>query len=187
MELYEYLAIGLTLFYTASLPHLAGGLTTVIKKDKVYSVHVLSIVTTFLYTLIGFWSTWAYHTVEWTLWKFLFASLEPAFYYFIAAILIPNDALAVESWRDYFYENKNKFYTIMLLLLINIQVSGYFLLGLDPLSTSQIPALFAIIPLTIALRSKNHMVHMVIMILYLIQAVNMMSTIAAQPGWLLKP
>lgn len=185
MELYEYLAIGITLFYTATFLHLAGGLTSVIKKESIYSVHILSILVTFVYTVIAFWSAWAHNTIEWTLGKFLIATIEPGLYYFIAVLLIPNDAQHITSWRDYFYQNKNKFYSIMLLLLIYIQVSGYTLLGLNPFTQSQIPALFAIVPLTIALRSKKHIVHLIIMLLYIINAVFMISNIASQPGWLL--
>jgi len=65
MEIYDYLVIGLTLLYTASLLHLTGGLTVAIKKEKVYSVHILSIISAFLYSIIAFWTNWALYSIEW--------------------------------------------------------------------------------------------------------------------------
>ena len=185
MEIYDYLVIGLTLFYTASLLHLAGGLTVAIKKDKIYSVHILSIVSAFLFTIIAFWTNWALHDIEWTLPKFFIATFEPASYYFIATILIPDKAQVVESWRDYFYQIKNKYYFVTLLLLINLQVSGYFLFGLNPFSPKQIVALLSIVPLVIALKTKRHIIHLFLMVIFIIQAIAMMFSIASQPGWLL--
>ncbi|MDW3191326.1 MAG: hypothetical protein R8G66_03150 [Cytophagales bacterium] len=70
MDLHEYLAIALTLFYTASLLHLAGGFSAILKKKSRYSVHVLSVITVFLLTIFAYWSSWSYHTIEWTAWKF---------------------------------------------------------------------------------------------------------------------
>lgn len=185
MELHGYLSITLSLFYTASLLHLAGGLPKVITKEKVYSVHILSIFAVFLYTIQSFWTTWAYNNVEWTSWKFFIAIIEPVLYYFLAAILIPSDTRSVKSWKIYFYEIKNKYYFILLMLLINIQVSGFILLGLNPFTPSQIPALLGIIPLIIAVRSNKHIVHLIIMILYIIMGVFIMSTIGYHPEWLL--
>jgi len=185
MELHGYLSIAVTLFYTATLLHLAGGLTTVIKKESAYSVHILSIFAVFLYTIQSFWTTWAHNNVEWTSWKFFVAIVEPALYYFLAAILIPNDAKSVKSWKIYFYKVKNKYYFVLLLLLINIQTSGFILLELNPFTPSQLPALFGIIPLIIALKSNKHIIHLVIMILYIAMGLLIMSTIGYQPGWLL--
>ncbi|MDW3191325.1 MAG: hypothetical protein R8G66_03145 [Cytophagales bacterium] len=99
--------------------------------------------------------------------------------------MVPRDAESIESWEEYFYKNKNKFYLLMLLLLLNIQVSGYFLMGLNPFKISHLPALLAVIPLVIALRSNKHIVHLSMMILFIVQVIIMMSTIAAEPGWLI--
>jgi len=185
MEIYSYLVIGLTLFYTATLLHLAGGFSTVLKKEKLYSVHVISIISAFLYTIVAFWTNWALHAVEWTLPKFFMATFEPASYYFIATILIPDKTKDIESWKKYFYEIKNKYYFVTLLLLINLQVSGYFIFELNPFDPKQLISLVSIIPLVIALSTRKHIIHLVIMIIFVLQGLVLMFTIASKPGWLL--
>ena len=185
MEIYSYLTIGLTLFYTGTLLRLAGGLPSALKKEKRYSVHFVSIVAVFCFTIFAFWNGWALHTTKWTLLKFMIATIEPTLYYFLATTLVPENTSEVASWRTYFYEVKNKFFGVLMLQLINLQVSGYFLLDLNPFDPKQLGALLGFIPLTIAILTKRHTVLLIIMLLYILQVIVMAATFASEPGWLL--
>lgn len=185
MEIYSYLTIGLTLFYTGSLLRLAGGLPSALKKEKRYSVHFLSIIAVFLFTIFGFWNGWGLHKTEWTLFKFMIATIEPTLYYFMASTLVPENTSEVASWKTYFYKNKSKFFLVLMLQMINLQVAGYILMGLNPFDPKQLGALVGFIPLAIAMSTKRHWVLMTIMLLFIVQLIVMALTFASEPGWLL--
>lgn len=185
MEIYSYLTIALTLFYTGTLLRLAGGLPSALKKEKRYSVHFLSIIAVFLFAIFAFWNNWALHKTEWTLFKFMIATIEPTLYYFMATTLIPENTSEVASWKTHFYEVKNKFFFVLMLQMINLQVGGYILLGLNPFDPKQIGALVGFIPLAIAMSTKKHWVLFTIMLIYIIQVIVMALTFASEPGWLL--
>ena len=186
MDIYSYLTIGLTLFYTGTLLRVAGGLPSAFKKAKRYSVHYVSLIAVFLFTIFAFWNGWATHTIEWTLFKFMVACIGPTLYYFLATTLIPENTSEVSSWKTYFYEVKNKFFFVLMLQMINIQISGYILFGLNPIGPKQLPALAGFIPLAIAWRTKKHWVLLTIMLLFVIQVIIMSLTFAAEPDWLIK-
>ncbi len=185
MDIYSYLTIALTLFYTGTLMRLAGGFPSALKKEKRYSVHYLSIVAVFLFTIFAFWNGWALHKTKWTLFKFMVASIEPALYYFLATTLVPENTSEVKSWKTYFWEVKNKYFLVLMLQLINIQVAGYVLMDFNPLDPKQLGALFGFLPLLIGFITKKHWIVFTITIIYILQVLIMALTIASEPGWLL--
>ena len=186
MDLFSYLIIGFSLFYTAAVMRLIGGLASATRKESRYSVHVLFIIFTILAIAFSFWTYWSFKEVDWTFPKFLTALLDPGIFYFIATVLIPENSDKIKSWRTYYYNNKDKFFSAAILWVVYISFNGTILLGLPLNHPGRIGGLLGLIAAIIGLRSSKHKVHLIVALFFLLQILIMSFTIGFESAWLLK-
>ena len=183
MEFFNYVSIALSFVYTAAVLRLLGGISAATNKQSRYIVHIIFLGVTIISIIISFWGTWALTDVDWKLYKFILALMDGAIYYFIATVLIPENPNEIESWKDYYYKNKNKFFYGMLFFLIYVQIHSVILINQEFLHPARLGNLIALIPIYLGIRSKNHKVHLGIAIYYIIFVLLMVFTIASEPGW----
>ena len=184
MDLFSYLTIALSFVYTAAVLRLIGGVSSATNKESRYSVHLILIIVSVLSIILSFWTTWALKEIEWTLPKFLLTLIDPILAYFIATVLVPDNPNEIKSWRKYYYNNKTKYFTTLLIFILYIQVHGTVLLNQELNHPAKFAALIGLIPVFLGFKSSNHKVHLSIALFLLFQILIMSFTIAVEPGWI---
>jgi len=183
MDFFNFIIIALSFVYTAAVLRLLGGISSAVNKKSRYIVHLIFIIVIIISIIISFWGAWALIDVEWKLYKFIIALFDGALYYFIATVIIPENPNEIESWRTYYYSNKNKFFYGMLFFLFYVQIHSVVLIEQELFHPARLGNLIALIPIFLGLRSKNHKVHLGIALYYLLFVIIMVFTIASEPGW----
>jgi len=183
MDFFNYILIAFSFVYTAAVLRLLGGISAATNKKSRYFVHLIFIAVVLISIVISFWGIWALRDVDWKLYKFILALMDGAMYYFIATVLVPENPNEVESWRDYYYKNKHKFFYGFLFFLFYVQIHSVIIIEQELLHPARLGNLIALMPIYLGIRSYNHKVHIGIALYYLIFVVFMVFTIASEPGW----
>lgn len=110
MTLFEYLAIAFSLIFSFSAMRLVGGIPHAVQRGRRYWVHLCFVLWQLLITVFIFWAFWSFRDVSWTFPRFALVLLSPALIYFNACALIPENPESVESWRDYFYAVRQRYF-----------------------------------------------------------------------------
>jgi hypothetical protein len=58
-----------------------------------------------------FWAFWSYRDVDWTFRRFLLSLTSPVLALFMASILIRGSPDEVESWQDFYYSVRLKYFS----------------------------------------------------------------------------
>ena len=133
MTLFEYLAIAFSLVLSFSSIRLVGGLPHAIQRDRRYWIHLAFVVVLLSTVANTFWVSWSYRDVPWNYPKFLLALAEPAFVYFLAATIVPENPSTVGSWRGYYYSVRRRYFVVVACWVVLISTNSSVLLEL-PLS-----------------------------------------------------
>jgi hypothetical protein len=75
-----------------------------------YWVHTTWVGLTLATTLLMFWNFWLYREIEWTLPRLALVLANPSILFVIASLLAPGDSSATESWREYFFSIRLRFF-----------------------------------------------------------------------------
>ena len=183
MDFFNFIIIALSFVYTAAVLRLLGGISSATNKQSRYIVHLIFIVVVLTSIVISYWGAWALIDIDWKLYKFILALMDGALYYFIATVLVPENPNEIESWKTYYYKNKNKLFYAMLIFVVYVQIHSLVLIDQELLHPARLGNLIALIPVYLGLRSKNHKVHLGISLYYIIFVILMVFTIASEPGW----
>jgi hypothetical protein len=184
MDFFNYIIIALSFVYTAAVLRLLGGLSAATNKQSRYIVHLILIIVQLLSIIMSFWGTWALRDiVDWKLYKLILALMDGALYYFLATVLVPENPNEIQSWKNYYFENKHKFFYGALVFLVYVQIHSIVLTDQEFLHPARLGNLIALIPVYLGIRSFNHKIHLGIAIYYLIFVVLMVFTVASEPGW----
>jgi hypothetical protein len=103
---FEYLAIAYTLLFSTTALRLVGGLPHAFRRGRVYWVHSAFVVVLLCATVQNFWTFLVYRDLEWTFVRFLGMLAIPGNLYFIASMLIPDEASVVESWKKHYFQRR---------------------------------------------------------------------------------
>ena len=98
MTLFEYLAIAFSLVYSLAALRLLGGLPSALAPGRRSFVHLILTLVMLSLVAISFWTFWSLRDVAWTYPGFMVALLVPGTLYYCAAVLVPENPEAVESW-----------------------------------------------------------------------------------------
>lgn len=139
MTHFEYVAAAHTLILTFAAARILGGVSYVLMGERRYWVHISWTVLAILFCLTSFWVFWDYRAVEWTLVRLILLLAAPALIYVFSAIAIPADAGEVGSWRDYFFEVRERLFISGAVMIVAILLSNQMLAGVSPLHASQLP------------------------------------------------
>ena len=184
MALHDYLVIAFALLFTAAAMRIIGGLPSVLTSSNRYWVHSVFTALMPLALAVGFWNEWALRDVGWTLPLFLLALLGPSIKYFMSCTLVPENPAEVQSWREYYFNIRTRFFGGLTFLLIVQPVGAYVFFGIpwnDPLRIAD--ALFLGLAIT-GWVSKSPRVHGTLAVIQAGLIILMIATFASQPGWL---
>jgi len=110
MTLFEYLAIAFSLVFSFAAMRLIAGLPFATRPGRRYWVHLVMVCGHLATTVAVFWALWSFHAATWTLARFALALANPALIFLNACTLIPEDSSAIESWRNYYYAVRQRYF-----------------------------------------------------------------------------
>ena len=125
MTLFEYLAAATTLIFSFAVARLTAGLPYSIVKGRRYWVHLVMIGGLLFTIAILFWNFWSHHDdADWTFPRFLL-SLTPAIItQFLAATIIPSSSDEVESWEEFYYSIRKRYFSACIVLGLVLAFGG---------------------------------------------------------------
>lgn len=110
MTLFEYLAIAFSLLFSFSAMRLLAGLAHAVQPGRRYWVHLCFVAWQLVITVMIFWMFWFFRNVTWNFPTFALVLVSPSLIYFNACTLVPENPASVESWREYFYSVRRRYF-----------------------------------------------------------------------------
>jgi hypothetical protein len=110
MSQFEYLAIAFSLVLSLAGVRLIAGLPYAYQPDRRYWVHLCFVCWQLAVTVLIFFLFWSFHTVTWNFPTFALVLVSPGLIYFNACTLIPENPASVESWRQYFFSIRRRYF-----------------------------------------------------------------------------
>lgn len=120
--------------------------------------------------------------MEWNFPTFLLVLVSPGLIYFNACALVPDDPAAVESWRDYYYSNRRRYFVGVICWILAVATISTLVFKIPLVHPAR--ALQAVILSTAiaGATSTNERVHSGLVILFFALTVFVMLTVAFRPG-----
>jgi hypothetical protein len=110
MTHFEYLAIAFSLVFSFAAIRLVGGIPDALVPGRRYWVHLSLVFHELLRVSAGFWAFWSFREFAWTFPTYLLALVGPGLVYFLAATLVPADPTGVDSWRDFYFGVRRRYF-----------------------------------------------------------------------------
>jgi hypothetical protein len=111
MTLFEYLAAATTLILSFALAGLTAGLPYSIVKGRRYWVHLVFIGQLLFLIAILFWNFWSLRDADWTFPRFVLFLAPAIITQFMAATIIPSSSDEVESWEEFYYSIRKRYFS----------------------------------------------------------------------------
>jgi len=110
MTHFEYLAIAFSLLFSFAAVRLVGGIPYALVPGRRYWVHLSFVFHELLRVAAGFWAFWSFRAITWTFLTYLLALVGPGLVYFLAATLVPADPTGVDSWQDFYFGVRRRYF-----------------------------------------------------------------------------
>jgi hypothetical protein len=130
MTLFEYLAIAFSLVFSFAAVRLVGGLPAALARGRRYWVHLSFVLHELFRVAAGFWAFWSLRQTEWTFPAYLLAFVGPGLVYFLAATLIPENPADVDSWRDFYFAIRRRYFVAIVCWAVAIALTTTVLIGM---------------------------------------------------------
>ena len=130
MTIFEYLAIAYSLIFSLAAVRLVAGLPHALDRTRTYAVHVAHVGLLLFAIAALFWSQWSARDVEWTFPKFLLQLAGPGTIYFLACTIVPDDPAAVQSWQQYFFSIRRRYFAGLCVWALVLAVNATVFTGL---------------------------------------------------------
>ena len=130
MTLFEYLASAFSLLFSLAAVRLVGGLPYAVLAGRRYWVHLSFVTHELLRVAAGFWAFWSFREFAWTFPTYLLALVAQGLVYFLAAALVPVDAGSVNSWRDFYFAVRRRYFLAMVCWSVMIAVTTTILVDM---------------------------------------------------------
>ena len=130
MTLFEYISVAFSIVLSLSAVRLLGGLSVSLLPERRYWPHAAWIVFALLNSAILWWNIWSFRDLEWNVIFFFFVLSLPALIYLQAAALVPENPESVQSWRDYFFAARTRFFVALASFFVAAVAVSWFLLDL---------------------------------------------------------
>ncbi len=164
MEAFGYISVIFSVVIGLGLSHLLTGVAELFKargRVKLYWVHLLWVVITFVGHIFLWWTMWNLRLLrDWDFFSFLLVLLAPVLLYVAAAFLIPKiEPGASLDLREYFYENHSAFFGVTAAFTALMGMENWLLTGRT--SPAPVMAVFAtwFILLCVSAVVKNARLH----------------------------
>jgi len=160
MTLFEYVAAAYTLLLSFAVARITAGLPYSIVKGRRYWVHLVMIGGLLFSIAILFWNFWSHHDdADWTFPRFLL-SLAPAIItQFLAATIIPSSSDDVESWEEFYYSIRKRYFSACIGLGLVLAFSATVLLDIPLMHPAWGAPPLVIAMGAVGLSSSNPRVH----------------------------
>ena len=159
MTLFEYLAAAYTLLLSFAVARLVFGLPSATLQDRRYWVHLV-FVACFSFSLAAmFWAFWSYRDVDWTFPRFLLSLTSPVLALFMASILIPGSPDEVESWQDFYYSVRLKYFSAWVATFSAVAVTTTLLIDMPLTHPGRLVQLSLAAVGVVGVSSSNPRVH----------------------------
>jgi hypothetical protein len=160
MTLFEYVAAANTLIFSFAVARITAGLPYSIVKGRRYWVHLVFIGGLLFTIAMLFWNFWSHHDdADWTFPRFLL-SLAPAIItQFMAATIIPSSSDDVESWEEFYYSIRKRYFSAWIGLGLVLAFNSIVFLDTPLVHPSWGGALTVIAMGAVGLSSSNPRVH----------------------------
>jgi NADH:ubiquinone oxidoreductase subunit 6 (subunit J) len=182
MTLFEYLAIAFSLIFSFSGMRLVAGLPHAAERRRRYWVHLSFLCFQLLATVLIFWLFWSFRNVEWNFPTFLLVLASPGLIYFNACALVPEDPSAVESWHDYYYSNRRRYFIGLCCWILVVATISTVVLKLPLVHPARALQAISLSIAVVGATSANERVHSGLVILSLAVALLIAFTTAFRPG-----
>jgi hypothetical protein len=130
MTLFEYLAAAYTLLLSFAVARLVFGLPSATLQDRRYWVHLVFVAAFAFFLAALFWGFWSFRDVAWTFPRFLLALTVPVLSLLMASILIPESPENVESWRDFYYSVRLRYFSAWIVLIFLMAINSTVLVDM---------------------------------------------------------
>ena len=184
MTLFEYLAIAFGLLYSVAALRVLGGLPTSMARERRYLPHVLLHFVLLMVIALSFWTFYSLKDVDWTFPGFLLALLIPGLLYYCAAVLVPENPEDVESWRDYYWAMRRRWYGGLALWGLGAAASASVNLGMGLHHPARIVHATSLTVGIVGMATSNPRVHAALVTLLCLLAIGGATGAHMQPGWL---
>ena len=115
MTHFEYISVAVALILSLVVSRLLVGVSAATQPDRAYWVHLCWIGQSLLNAVVFWWAFWNTQFGEWTAVRFAWALLIPSLMYVKAQTLVGPTPDSIASFRDYFFQNRVRFFSISLL------------------------------------------------------------------------
>jgi hypothetical protein len=159
MTLFEYLAAAFTLIFSFAVARLTAGLPYSIVKGRRYWVHLVVIGGLLSSIAIIFWNFWSFHDADWTFPRFVLALAPAIITQFMAATIIPSSSDEVESWEEFYYSIRKRYFSACIGLGLVLAFSSIVLLDMPLMQPARGVELMVIAMGAVGLSSSNPRVH----------------------------
>jgi hypothetical protein len=187
MTLFEYLAIAFSLVFSFSGMRLVGGLPHAVRGPRRYWLHLSFVCLQLLATVMVFWLFWSFRTIEWTFPMFLLVLVSPGLIYYNACILIPENPSLVESWHDYYYSVRVRYFVGLSLWVTAVATISTIVLKMPLLHPARAIQASLLAAALLGAFSANRRLHAILLLFFLVLSVLIALTFAFRPGALTLP
>ena len=182
MTLFEYLAAATTLILSFSVARLTAGLPYCIVKGRRYWVHLLFIGALLFLIAILFWNFWSLRDTDWTFPRFVLFLAPAIITQFMAATIIPSSSDEVESWEEFYYSIRKRYFSAWIGLGLVLAFNSIVFLDTPLVHPSWGAPLTLIAMGAVGLSSSNPRVHARLAVFLVAAALLVGFLVFAAPG-----
>jgi hypothetical protein len=186
MTLFEYLVAAFALLYSLAALRLIGGVSVALAPGRRYWPHLLLTFSLLLQIAGGFWTFWSLREVEWNFPGFLVALVVVGTLCYLAAVLVPENAPDVPSWRAYYSAVRQRWYAGLGLFGVAMAANATVNLGFPLAHPSRLIQAYALSLGIGGTVSSNDRVHEVLAVLFALGVIGSIFTFGSSAGWLLQ-
>ena len=182
MTLFEYLAAALTLVLSLAVVRLVAGLPSAILPDRRYWVHLVAVASLFLAVVGGFWAFWSYREVDWTFPRFLLVLTGPVLVHFLAATIIPGSPDDVESWREFYYSIRPRYFIAWVVYALWLICTSILVLDMPLIHPARFVSLWVLVFGAVGASSSSPRVHAGLAVGAIAAGVGVVFVLLVEPG-----
>ena len=166
MSQFEFISVAQSLICSLIAARILSFFAAANLAERSYSVHTAWVVFCLLSATMNWWLFWSYVDVSWTYPLFVLSLAPAGFVYMMAATMTPSGSTTVASWRDYWYENKNRFFAYGAGYCVTLYASALFLVGVPLVQPRMAPLLVLAAAAGAGSVSTSHRIHVLIAIIW---------------------
>jgi len=171
-----------SLIFSFAGMRIVGGLPHAIQAPRRYWIHLSFVCIQLLATVMVFWLFWSFRTVDWNLPKFVLVLASPGLIYFNACTLIPENPSAVESWRDYYYSVRRRYFFAVCCWILAVAIISTVVIELPLLHPARIAQVALLVAGATGVVSPHERVHAGLVLFFILFFLVLASTLAFRPG-----